>query len=54
MLNDALAGFAPPPVSAWYSRTMTAVEPPLRKKSRTEKPSVLSFHRPPNCRSKSP
>jgi hypothetical protein len=32
---------------------MTACAPPLVKKSRTAKPSALSGHSPPNCRSKS-
>ena len=35
-------------------RTMIAVPPPLRKKSRTAKPSLLGRQRPPNTRSKSP
>ena len=35
------------------TRTMIALLPPLRKKSRTAKPSLLSIHRPPNCCSNS-
>jgi hypothetical protein len=33
---------------------MIAWLPPLLKKSKTAKPSLLSFHRPPKMRSKSP
>ena len=44
--------FAVAPPSA--TRITQASEPPLRKKSRTEKPSMLSFHSPPKMRSKSP
>ena len=52
-LSEALAGLAPPPESARKRRTTTAIEPPLRKKSRTEKPSAESFQSPPYSRSKS-
>ncbi len=36
-----------------YTRTMIALLPPLRKKSRTAYPSLLSSHSPPKWRSKS-
>ena len=45
----AVSAVASPP----YTRMISARFPPLRKKSRTAKPSLLVVHRPPNVRSNS-